>query len=123
MVVEDDPDARDLVHRVLQQAGAIVTVADTAEGALQRLQQDEIDVLVSDIGMPDMDGYELIRRIRAAGEPRTATIPAVAVTAYARIEDCERALDAGYDRYLPKPVDAERLIAVVRALAKASRRG
>ncbi|MGH9309901.1 MAG: ATP-binding protein, partial [Vicinamibacterales bacterium] len=118
MIVEDDPDARDLLCRLLQRAGAAVVVAGTAEEALRRLPQEMIDVLVSDIGMPDMDGYELIRRIRASGDPLVAGVCALAVTAYARIEDRDRALGAGYNRYLPKPIDAQQLIAIVSEMAR-----
>jgi len=117
LVVEDEADARDIVRRVLTAAGAeVVTAASSAE-ALKLLDRDKPHVLVSDIGMPGEDGYELIRKIRMMGEG-TASIRAVALTAFARLEDRTRAMLAGYQMHLTKPVDARELIVTVATLAR-----
>jgi PAS domain S-box-containing protein len=116
MVVEDEPDARDLLERVLRHAGAAVLTAGDANEALRRLPHESIDVVVSDIGLPDMDGYAFVRALRQS--PSTAGVRAVAVSAYARIEDRQRALAEGYHRCLAKPVDVQQLIAVVADLVR-----
>jgi CheY-like chemotaxis protein len=118
LVVEDEPDALALLVRVLGESGATVTASGSAEHALAGLGGEPVDVLVSDIGMPGMDGYELIRRVRALPDAARAGVPAIAVSAYARTEDGEQALAAGYQRYLAKPVDVPGLIAEIAGLAR-----
>jgi CheY-like chemotaxis protein len=122
LVVDDEADGRTLIARILEDRGAHLTCASDAVEALQHLARDRFDVLLSDIGMPDMDGYELIRRIRAressSSEDRLA---AVAVTAYARPEDRQRSLLAGYQMHLPKPIEARELVAGVASLLHLSR--
>lgn len=120
MVVEDDPDAQELVKRVLERAGAVVMTADTPGDALRRLPDAAIDVLVSDIGMPEMDGCDFVQLVRASDDPNLAGIRAVAVSAYARVEDQERALASGFQRYLSKPIDVQLLTAAVVELARAT---
>jgi PAS domain S-box-containing protein len=112
LVVEDDLDTRDLVRRLLESYRAQVTVAASAPEALELMRTGRMDVLLSDIGLPDMDGYDLIRAIRQPGGP-DANIPAIALTAFARAEDRTRTLRAGFNAHLAKPVDPTELIVVV----------
>jgi CheY-like chemotaxis protein len=108
LVVDDEPDARDVAARFLQEHGAAVAAAGSAREALAILAKQRIDVVVSDIGMPEIDGYELARRLGA--------IPAIALTAFARPEDKERAMAAGFRAHVPKPVEAAELVAAVATL-------
>jgi signal transduction histidine kinase/ActR/RegA family two-component response regulator len=117
LVVDDEPDARSLIQRLLQDCHAIVVTAGTAEEAVQMLLSNTPDVLVSDIGMPGEDGYTLIRRIRSLTQP-SGVIPAIALTAYARIEDRVKAIHAGFQLHLSKPVEPVELVAMVRSLAR-----
>ena len=119
LVVDDEPDARELVRRLLQECGADVRTAATAEGALAALDGGGggADVIVSDIGMPEVDGYEFIRRVRARGPRNHGAVPAAALTAFARSEDRTRALIAGYQTHIAKPVEPTELVAAVAALA------
>jgi signal transduction histidine kinase/ActR/RegA family two-component response regulator len=117
LVVDDEPDARELVRRVLSECDALVLTAGTAAEALQLLEKERPDVLVSDIGMPDVDGYELLRRVRALGQSRGGKVPAVALTAFARSEDRTRALRAGFLVHVSKPVEPSELVATVASVA------
>jgi PAS domain S-box-containing protein len=116
MVVEDDEDTRMLLERLLEAHGAQVVAASSAREALSLLSQSRPDLLVSDIGMPEMDGYQLMERIRAenAGGP---TLPAIAVTAFARPEDRRRAILAGYQAHVTKPVQPGELLLTVAGFA------
>jgi PAS domain S-box-containing protein len=116
LVVDDDPDARGAVERILQEAGAEVTTVESASGALALVDRKLPDVLVSDIGMPETDGYELLRRIRGLSQGASA-LPAIALTAFARPKDRISALRAGYAAHLAKPADPTQLIATVAAIA------
>ncbi len=102
----------------LGQCGALVTVAASAAEALAVITETPPDVLVSDIGMPDEDGYELMRKVRALPAAQGGTVAAVALTAYARTEDRLQALRAGYQMHVPKPVELTELAAVVASLAR-----
>jgi PAS domain S-box-containing protein len=113
LVVDDEPDARELIKHVLESCSAKVTTAANAEEALSFFNQSAPDVLVSDIGMPDVDGYELLKRIRVVERARGGRVPAVALTAFARSEDRTRALRAGYLVHVAKPVDPSELIATI----------
>jgi PAS domain S-box-containing protein len=115
--VDDEPDARDLLRTVLEDQGAKVTSFASAEDALAALKTTRPTVLVCDIGMPQMDGYQLIRTLRAT-EPRRERIPALALTAFARAEDRKRSLIAGYQAHLAKPFDVGELILVVADLVQ-----
>jgi CheY-like chemotaxis protein len=115
MIVDDDPDALELGSMVLRRAGAKVQEAGGAQLALLLLEQGPVQVLVSDIGMPDVDGYELMQRLRMRAG--SAAIRAVAVTAFVRQEDRERALRAGFDDHLAKPTAPEVLVDTVARLA------
>ena len=117
LLVEDETDAQDLLRSILARRGAEVTVVATASAALSELQRAEFDVLVSDIGLPGEDGYALIRRVRALGVQNGGRIPALALTAYARLEDREAALSAGYQQHAAKPIDPTEFAAAVADLA------
>ncbi|MBX3233377.1 MAG: PAS domain S-box protein [Labilithrix sp.] len=119
LVVDDDADARDLVRAVLESAGAHVTVASSAEEALAAVRDAAPHVLVSDIGMPEQDGYSLMRRLRAI-EPALA-LPSIALTAYTRAEDRTKALAAGFTTHIGKPVNPEDLITAVANLTPFAR--
>ena len=114
-VVDDEPDARELLRAVLEDQGGKVTSFTSAEDALAALKTTKPTVLVCDIGMPKMDGYQLIRALRAE-ESRRERIPALALTAFARAEDRKRSLAAGYQAHLAKPFDVGELILVVADL-------
>jgi PAS domain S-box-containing protein len=116
LVVDDEADARDLVSRALERDGADVRAAGSAAEALGAIDELNPDVLVSDIAMPGEDGYELIRKLRSRERSHGRRLPAIALTAYARQEDRERALRAGYQEHLAKPVEPARLSAVVANL-------
>jgi PAS domain S-box-containing protein len=117
LVVDDQPDARDLVARLLESCNATVIVTGDAGEALRMVESERPDVLVSDIGMPDVDGFELLKRIRALGEARGGRVPAIALTAFARSEDRTRALQRGFQVHVAKPVEAAELIASVASVA------
>jgi signal transduction histidine kinase/ActR/RegA family two-component response regulator len=117
LVVDDEKDARDVIVAILEQRGARTIEAGSVEEALAKLDEERPDVLVSDIGLPDEDGYSLMRRIRALPRDKGGAIPAAALTAYARTEDRMQALLAGFQIHVPKPVQPAELIAVVSSLA------
>jgi PAS domain S-box-containing protein len=118
LVVDDEPDSRELIGVVLTHCGAEVVSVESAAEALAELEQQQFDVLVSDIGMPLMDGYALISKIRQLPAERGGRIPAAALTAYAGVEDRMRALSAGYQTHIPKPVEPAELATVVANLAE-----
>jgi CheY-like chemotaxis protein len=114
--VDDEADARDLIRVLLEERGASVRTAGSAVEALDAFSDAAPDVLISDIGMQDMDGLALIQRVRAAGH-ETSRIPAIALTAFARSEDRTRAMLAGYNLHLAKPIEPAELVAAVASLA------
>jgi PAS domain S-box-containing protein len=116
LVVDDAPDERELFCEILSRAGAVVETAESTASALRAVDRMRPDVIVSDIAMPDEDGYILIRKLRAHGDPRIAATPAVAVTAHARTEDRQNAIAAGFQRYVSKPVQPKHLVRAVGAL-------
>jgi PAS domain S-box-containing protein len=117
LVVDDAEDSRVLVQRLLEECHArVLTAASGAEG-LRLIDSVHPDVLVSDIGMPDMDGYQFLRAVRALGPDRGGHLPAVALTAFARLEDRTRALRAGYLAHLAKPIEAAELMATLASIA------
>ena len=116
LVVDDEPDARALIKRLLENCDALVTVAGSMAEALPLVESNRPDVLLSDIGMPDADGYELLRRVRALGQERGGNVPAVALTAFARSEDRTRALLAGFVVHVSKPVEPSELVATVASV-------
>lgn len=117
LVVEDDPDARELVTAILEDAGAVVESAPSAAMGFDAVRRFHPQLLVSDIGMPDEDGYSLIRRVRALAEDEGGTIPSIALTAYTRREDRDKAIGAGFTLHMGKPVSPLALVTAVRALA------
>jgi CheY-like chemotaxis protein len=117
LVVDDETDTRVLLKTIIEQCGAQVLTAASAAEALESLASFKPHILVSDIGMPVEDGYTLIRKVRALSPAEGGKIPAVALTAYAREEDRMRALHAGFQVHVAKPVNPAELIAVVGGLA------
>ena len=122
LVVDDEADARDLIEMALAQYGAVVTTADSAAAALAEIDRRVPDVLLSDVGMPREDGYDLIRRLRSRPLERGGGIPAIAVTAYASAKDRESALASGYEAHVAKPFEPEVLARTVAALCRAPTR-
>ncbi|HEY2955316.1 MAG TPA: ATP-binding protein [Candidatus Eisenbacteria bacterium] len=122
LLVDDEPNANEAVQALLDSCGAEVRVAGSAAQALQMLDVWRPDVLISDIAMPEEDGYALIKKIRARSARQNGDIPAAALTAYAKIEDRVSILAAGFQMYLSKPTDPSELIAVVASLAARRRR-
>ena len=110
VAVDDEADARTVLRAILEQQGGEVRTAGSAAEALSLVSSWRPDVLVSDIGMPDADGYELMLRVRALGQKGGGFVRAIALTAYASEEDARLARHAGFDRHLPKPVDAAQLV-------------
>ena len=117
LVVDDEPDTRELIREVLKECGAEVILSRSAAEALEALEQHKPDILISDLGMPDEDGYSLISKIRELPAERGGHIPAAALTAYARAEDRMRVLRSGFQFHLPKPVDSAELVTVIASLA------
>lgn len=117
VVVEDDADAREMLVDVLAGQGAEVQGAGNGIDAVELVTSFRPDVFVSDIGLPDMDGYALIRRIRQLGAEGGGLVPAIALTGYAELEDSRRALAAGYQVHVAKPVDASLLTHAVANVA------
>jgi CheY-like chemotaxis protein len=121
LLVDDEPTANEAVQTLLDSCGAEVRVAGSAEQALQMLDVWKPDVLISDIAMPEEDGYVLIKKIRARTAEQNGDLPAAALTAYATTEDRVSILAAGFQMYLSKPADPSELIAVVASLASRRR--
>jgi PAS domain S-box-containing protein len=118
LIVDDDHDGRALVARILEERGARPTCAASAQEALEYLSNRHFDILLSDIGMPGVDGYELLKQVRMLDASRQGAIPAIAITAYARPEDRQRSLLAGYHMHLSKPIEARELIAGMASLLR-----
>ena len=117
LVVDDEADTRELIREVLKECGSEVITSGSVQEALLALEEHKPDILISDLGMPDEDGYSLISKIRALPSDRGGHIPAAALTAYARAEDRMRVLRSGFQFHLPKPVDSAELVTVVASLA------
>jgi CheY-like chemotaxis protein len=117
LAVDDEPDARDLIRRVLEECGARVLLASSSSEALDAVTSHRPDMILSDIGMPGEDGYAFIRKVRSLGPEQGGRTPAAALTAFARAEDRTRALRAGYQTHIAKPVESTELTAVVASLA------
>lgn len=122
LVVDDEPDSRELVAAALIMRGAEVVSFGSAIEALEEMERRTFDVLLSDIGMPEMDGYWLINKVRRLPLERGGGIPAAALTAYAGIEDRRRVLLAGYQLHIPKPIEPARLTSIVANLAERNAR-
>jgi CheY-like chemotaxis protein len=117
LLVDDERDSQDLLSFVLKSCGAEVETAASAAGALEIIKRARFDVLVSDIGMPEEDGYSLIRKIRQLPKEQGGNLPAIALTAYARAEDRVQAIRSGFQMHVAKPVESIELITIVANLA------
>ena len=118
LVVDDERDTRELLKEGLEYCGARVMLAGSAAEALESVQKNLPDVLISDIGMPIEDGYELIKQVRRLGKENGGRVPAIALTAYTRVEDRMQALRAGYHMHVPKPVELAELVAVAASVVR-----
>jgi len=116
LVVDDDVDTRELIEWVLKRVGAEVTAVGSAREALEVLEREKPHVLVSDIAMPEEDGYALLKKIRALPPERGGRIPAVALTAHSLVQDRLHSLRAGFQSHVPKPVVPEELVEVVASI-------
>jgi PAS domain S-box-containing protein len=116
LVVDDEPDMRDLLMTVLSQSGALVRTVATVAGAIEIMRLKKLDLLISDIEMPNEDGYSLIRKVRVLEEGLNKKIPAIALTAHARASDRLQALSAGYQLHMPKPVEPAELVLAIANL-------
>jgi PAS domain S-box-containing protein len=121
LIVDDDQDGCTMLARILEERGAHPTCTSSAREALDRMSQQHFDILLSDIGMPEMDGYELLKRVRLMDASRQSPIPAIAITAYARPEDRQRSLLAGYNMHFSKPIEAAELVAAMAGLLRLTR--
>ena len=117
LIVDDDLDSREMLAALLSENGAQVRTASSAKDGLNKIKQcnpEQLpDILISDIGMPEVDGYMFIRQVRALTPEQGGKIPAIALTAYARTEDRIKALSSGFQSHVPKPVESEEFVAVV----------
>lgn len=118
LVVDDDRETRELIKTILEEGGANVCAVPSVNKAVEALDHHGPDVLVSDIAMPERDGYELIRYVRSREEVSGGSVPALALTAFARTEDRSRALLAGFQMHAAKPVEPAELVAMVASLAR-----
>ena len=117
LVVDDDADTCEMLRFVLEQCGGVVTTVADAESAIEAFQATRPTIMISDIGLPEVDGYELLRRIRDEERQTGRKTPAVALTAFARIEDRVKALAAGYQMHVAKPVEPGELLTIVASLS------
>jgi signal transduction histidine kinase/CheY-like chemotaxis protein len=113
LIVDDEADAREMVKMFLENSGANVTAANSVTEALEKLQRKVPDLIISDIGMPDINGYQFIEKVRSLPPENGGTVPAVALTAYSRGEDVKRALRAGYQKHIAKPIEMNKLAVTV----------
>jgi CheY-like chemotaxis protein len=116
LIVDDELETRELLETIVGRAGAETMTAPSAAGALEILQRHRPDLILCDIGMPHEDGYSLIRKVRSRSAAEGGRIPAVALTAYARAEDRERSLLAGFQSHMAKPAEPVELLALIGSL-------
>jgi CheY-like chemotaxis protein len=119
LLVDDEPDALEMMRFILEAEGATLTNVSLAREVLQQLEAGEFDLLISDVGMPEMDGYELIRKLRESIS--VEKLPAIALTGFASADDRARILEAGYQAHLPEPVNNKDLLAMILSLTRSSR--
>lgn len=117
-MVDDEAETRGLLQFILEDCGSSVTTASSAAAALEAIREKTFDVLISDIGMPEEDGFSLIRKVRALDKEQGGQIPAAALTAYVGEEDQKKVLESGFQIHVPKPVDPSELVMVVANLAE-----
>jgi CheY-like chemotaxis protein len=120
LLVDDEADVREIMKLVLEASGATVIAVPSARDAVDALSRVDVDVLLADIAMPEQDGYDLIRQVRGLPAVRAARIPAAAVTACARDDERQRALAAGFQVHLAKPLDPTQLVHTVASLTRVS---
>jgi CheY-like chemotaxis protein len=120
LFVDDEANARDMLAHLLRECGADVESVGSARDAVDAFDTQRFDIIVSDLEMPDEDGCSLIRTVRSRENLTSGRIPAVAMTAYGRAEDCARALAAGFDRHLVKPIGVDDVVATVATLARSA---
>jgi hypothetical protein len=120
LIVDDEPDTREIMAHELKGCGAVVSQAGSASDALEILEGEEVDILLADIAMPGEDGYSLIKKVRSSTAPRVASIPAAAVTAHARDDERQQALAAGFHLHMAKPIEPEQLARAVETLVRGS---
>ena len=113
LVVEDQPDARELIRLVLQHQGAKIVEASSAREGLEIIKESTPDILISDIGMPDENGYSFIKKVRSLPKEKGGNIPALALTAYTKEEDKQKAIAAGFQMHMGKPLDITELVKAV----------
>ena len=118
---DDDPDTRDIIERVLARRGADVVAVPSAAAALQAVEASRFDVLLVDVMMPGMDGYDLMRKIRAMPAEKNGRVPAATITARSVLEDRLESLRAGFQSHLAKPIEPDELVELVQALVGADR--
>ena len=121
LVIDDEADARELISRILTYCKASVITAATAREGLELLKREKPDVIISDVSMPDQDGYEFISEVRQLSPENGGSTPAVALTAFARADDMAKAISAGYQKHLCKPVDSHELITAINQLVEATK--
>ena len=121
LLVDDNCDGLLPLKMLLEIKNAVVECVDSAHGALKKLAEESFHILISDIGMPDMDGYELLKTLREMKDNENNAIPAIALTAYASVQDRERALNAGFNRHLSKPIDFDQFLSAVENLTNQTR--
>jgi CheY-like chemotaxis protein len=118
LIIDDELDAREMLASLLSSCGASVATADSARGGLLALEKRRFDVIVSDIGMPDEDGYDFIERVRALPPEGGGRTPAIALTAYVRTTDRTKALLSGFNAHVTKPVDSRELLGVIAEVSE-----
>ena len=121
LLVDDEEDVREALRLILQQNGMLVTTAASAREAFDLVERLQPDILLSDIAMPGEDGLSLIRRVRLLPLERGGVVPAIALSAYASADDRRKALLAGFQRHIPKPVEPGHLLAVIAAMVRTNR--
>ncbi|MBA3560920.1 MAG: response regulator, partial [Gemmatimonadaceae bacterium] len=121
LAVDDEPDARELINRILSRCGATVETAGSGADALRSIAKKKPHVLIMDIGMPEEDGYSVIQKVRQLTREHGGNVPAIALTAFARLEDRRRAILSGFQMHMSKPVEPSELVAIVSSLGKGER--
>jgi CheY-like chemotaxis protein len=116
LVVDDEQDTRDLLVSMLGRCHAKVVAASSSAEAMALLREESPDAIISDVGMPDEDGYSFIQRVRQLPKEQGGQVPAIALTAYSRASDRRRALVAGFNMHVPKPIDPAELVVVLAAV-------
>ena len=116
LIVDRNPDSRNLLQALFETYGTLTLTVTTADEALEILKQVKPDLLISEIGVPEEDGYSLMRKVKALEKTRQIQIRAITLTVYARKEDCVQALSVGYAKHLSKPFDINELISMVASL-------